>query len=196
MKPASQEHHFFKTWDNSELYYRCWVPENPHGVLIVLHGLGEHSGRYQFLDDYFSQRGWALYLMDQRGQGHSPGPRCYADHFSDLVDDLHAFVQHVHPLHKKLPLFLVAHSFGGQVAVNYLARQPKELKGAVLSSPNLKLAMKVNGLKKMFAYAASRVLPTLSLGNDIHADWVSHDPEVVRAYEADKLVCHSISLRL
>jgi len=193
---AGPTHHFFKTQDGSELYYQSWIPEKKKGVLAVVHGLAEHSGRYQFLVDYFVKRGWALYLIDQRGHGKSPGPKLYAPNFETLVDDLEAFVHEVRSLEPKLPLFLVAHSFGGQVAVNYLARRPKELKGAILSGPNLKLAMSISCLKKMLGYAASRVLPTFLVPNDLTASWISHDPEVVKAYEDDPLVSHKISLKL
>lgn len=196
MTNAGPTHHFFKTKDGSELYYQAWVPAKKKGVLAVIHGLAEHSGRYQYLVDYFFKHGWALYLVDQRGHGRSPGPRLYSPDFKTLVDDLEAFVREVHRLEPKLPLFLIAHSFGGQVAVDYLARHPKELKGAVLSGPNLKLAMSVSHLKKAVGYAASRILPTFLIPNDLNASWISHDPEVVKAYEQDPLVSHKISLKL
>jgi len=196
MKVEGPTHQFFKTRDGQELYFQTYLPEKKKGVLIVLHGLAEHSGRYSFLVDYFAKKGWALYLMDQRGHGRSPGPRWYAARFEDLVDDLEALVQEVRRREPKLPLFLVAHSFGGQVAVNYLARQPKELSGAILSAPNLKIAMPVSGLKKFFGHLASRFLPSFLVPNDLDASWVSRDPEVVKAYGSDPLVGHQISLKL
>ncbi len=196
MKAAEPTHQFFKTWDGYELYYQSWIPEKKRGALVVLHGLGEHSGRYRFFIDYFLDQGWALYLMDQRGHGKSPGPRSHADRFQDLVDDLERFVGLIREREAKQPLFLVAHSFGGQVGVNYLARKPKELKGAVLSGPNLKLALPVPALKKILGTAASRFLPEVLIPNDIHASWVSHDEAVVRAYEEDPLVARKISLKL
>ncbi|MCE9624318.1 MAG: lysophospholipase [Deltaproteobacteria bacterium] len=196
MKVEGPTHHFFKTRDGQELYFQKYLPEKPKGILIVVHGLAEHSGRYQYLVDYFAKRGWALYLMDQRGHGRSPGPRWYAPHFEDLVDDLEAFVEEVRRLEPKLPHFLIAHSFGGQVTVNFLARQPKGLSGVILSAPNLKIAMPVSALKKVFGHLASRFLPSFLIPNDLDATWISHDPEVVRAYEKDPLVGHQISLKL
>lgn len=196
MKVAGPTHQFFKTWDGYELYFQSWIPEKKKGTLVVLHGLAEHSGRYRFFIDYFLNQGWALYLMDQRGHGKSPGHRTHADQFQDLVDDLERFVGLVREIEGKHPLFLVAHSFGGQVGVNYLARQPKEIQGAVLSGPNLKLSMPVSTLKKVVGTAASRFLPTFQIPSDLHAPWVSHDEAVVRAYEEDPLVGRKISLKL
>lgn len=197
MKVAGPTHQFFKTWDGYELYFHSWVPEKKKGCLIVLHGLGEHSGRYQFFIDHFYHQGWAIYLMDQRGHGRSPGRRMHADRLQDLVDDLGHFVDLVHDREKKQPLFLVAHSFGGQVAANYLAGKPsKALKGAVLSSPNLKLALPVSALKRFLGTAASKFLPAFLIPSDIHASWISHDEAVVRAYEQDPLIERKISLRL
>ncbi|MFO1462197.1 MAG: alpha/beta hydrolase [bacterium] len=196
MKVEGPTHQFFKSSDGLELYFQSWIPEKKKGVLAVIHGLGDHSGRYRFLVDYFTKRGWALYLMDQRGHGKSPGPRLYAKNFQTLVDDLQAFLGEVRRREPHLPLFLVAHSFGAQISVNYLAGHAKDLHGAVLSSANLKLAMPVSGLKKLLGYGAGRLLPTFLIPNDIKPSWISHDPEVVKAYEQDPLVGHKISLRL
>lgn len=189
-------HHFFQSWDGTELYYRVFQPEKKKGVLVVLHGLAEHSGRYRFLWEYFLRQGWAVYLMDQRGHGRSPGSRCHADHFQDLVEDLESFVRMVAEKEKKLPLFLVAHSFGGQVAVNYLARHPKELRGVVLSGPNLKLAMPLSPVKRYVGMAAARFLPKFNVANEIDPAWVSRDAAVVAAYAEDPMVVNKISLRL
>lgn len=196
MSGAEGSHHFFESWDGTELYYREFQPEKKKGVLVVLHGLAEHSGRYRFFWEYFLKRGWAIYLMDQRGHGRSPGSRCHVEHFQDLVEDLDSFVRLVAAKEKKLPLFLVAHSFGGQVAVSYLARNPKEPKGAVLSGPNLKLAMPLSPVKRYLGLAAARFLPSFSVANEIDPSWVSRDAAVVAAYADDPLVGNKISLRL
>ena len=196
MTSAEGTHHFFESWDGSELYYREFQPEKKKGALVVLHGLAEHSGRYRFFWDYFVRRGWAIYLMDQRGHGRSPGSRCHANHFQDLIEDLESFVRMVAAKEKKLPLFLVAHSFGAQVAVNYLARNPKEIRGAVLSGPNLRLSLPVSPLKRYLGTAAARFIPTFSIANEIDPAWVSRDAAVVAAYAEDPLVENKISLRL
>lgn len=196
MSAEEGTHHFFESWDGTELYYRELQPEKKKGVLVVLHGLAEHSGRYRFLWEYFVKQGWTIYLMDQRGHGRSPGSRCHVEHFQDLVEDLESFVQMVAAKEKKLPLFLIAHSFGGQVAVNYLSRHPKEPKGAVLSGPNLKLAMPLSPIKRYLGVAAARFLPNFSVANEIDPTWVSRDASVVAAYVEDPLVGNKISLRL
>ncbi|HCU23717.1 MAG TPA: alpha/beta hydrolase, partial [Deltaproteobacteria bacterium] len=196
MKAAETSHHFFKSLDGTELHYLRVMPEKKRGVLLLIHGLAEHSGRYRFFCDYFAKQGWAIYLLDQRGHGHSPGLRGHVDRLEDLVDDLAEFVNHVASQEREQALFLVAHSFGGQIAVNYLARKTKVLCGAVLSSPNLRLAMKISLLKRLFAHALVRCLPTLQLPNDVDAGLLSHDPQIARDYLEDPLVGHKITLKM
>lgn len=187
---------YFTGAGDAELYYQAHLQKKPCGVLVVLHGLGEYSGRYTNLLDYFLPRGWSIYLYDQRGHGESPGPRVHTPSFSNLVEDLGLFLKKVRRETSDLPWFLIAHSFGAEVAVNYLANGPMPLQGVVLSAPNLKLTLEVPWLKKFMARRLSNVLPTLSLGNEIDAGFISHDPEVVERYRSDPQISHRMTLRM
>ena len=187
---------FFSGEGGAELYFHSYMPKKPKGILAVTHGLGEHSGRYQFLIDYFLPLNWGIHLFDHRGHGKSPGVRTHTPSFSSLTEDLGLFLKKVRGQSEGLPLFLIAHSFGGQVAVNYLANRPIPMNGAVISSPNLKLVLAVPWIKKFVARRLSFVLPTLSLGSDIDASFVSRDVKVVEKYRDDPLLSRRMTLRM
>jgi acylglycerol lipase len=187
---------YFTGWNGIELYYQSWMPKHPKLILGVIHGLGEHCGRYKHFAQYFSDKGYGLYLYDQRGHGKSPGKRVHAMHLKEFVDDLQSFLKMIRREEEETKFFLLGHSFGGQIAINYLGNHSVGLSGAILSAPNIQLAMPVHPLKKLMADTLSLILPTMSLGNDIHAEYLSHDLQIVRDYQSDKLVNHRITLRM
>lgn len=188
---------YFKTHDHHRLFYQKITPEKKSkAVLICVHGVNEHSGRYGNLIDAFSQD-FALYLFDHRGHGRSDGVRSHVENFDEYVSDVAAFVDLIISENKSAKIFIIGHSLGGQITVNYLARFPKSgLAGFVLSSPNLRLKMKINPLKKMLADKLSEWTPKFKLPNDISPDWISRDSQVVKDYKKDPLVGKAVSVRL
>lgn len=196
MKEFGEKVDFLTLPDGQELFFRTVGPQNPKGVLILIHGLGEHSGRYHEFSQYLARHGWRVYLYDQRGHGKTPGLRAYVDTFGDLVEDLLTFIKHVKNQEPGKKLFLMGHSFGGQVAINFLAQHPREVKGAILSSPNIRLALQVPWIKRVLGRLVSNLLPSLSVPNDINPKDISHDQNVVRAYINDRLVYNKITIRL
>ena len=173
------------------LFYRGWGQGGPKGVLAVVHGLGEHSGRYQNLARYFSPRGYSLYALDLRGHGRSGGRRADAASWEELEGDLDLFIERVSRREGRRP-FLLGHSFGGQVVINYL-RSERRLPGVILSSPNIRVAVPVPRWKELAAKLLSQSLPALALGNP---EMISRDPEVVKAYREDPLIVRKITTRL
>ena len=171
------------------LYWQGWLPPGaPTGVLLICHGLGEHSGRYRTVIDALLPDGWAVYGVDLRGHGRSAGRRAHLDDYDDWLDDLERFRRLVadrHPGHRP---FLLGHSMGGQIALAYaLAREP-ELAGLVLSAPALASTAvpraAVPALRRL-----ARVAPTLRPAG-IDPTKISKDPAVVADYRADPLVHH------
>lgn len=197
MKKVSQtQEGFFKAKDQTELFYYSLRAKEPKGTLVVVHGLDEHSGRYRHFAEYLTGQGWQIYLYDQRGHGRSKGLRGYAEGMQQLAEDLHVFVEWVKKQEKTDKVFVLGHSFGGQVTINYLADYAPELRGAVLSAPNVQLALPVSPLKKSVGRFLSNFLPTLRIANDVKPEYVSRDPEVVRDYCNDPFLQQKISLRL
>lgn len=187
---------YFITPEGLKIFYQYWVPDAPKAVLVLVHGIGDHSGRYGPFVRYFVERGFAVALYDQRGHGRSDGERGHADQFQDYLQDLAQFIQMSKERFPKAPHFLVGHSFGGQIALNFVVRYAKGLRGVVLSSPNVALKLPVPNWKKKVADWAQNSMGHMRLTHPLNAKMLSHDPEVVKAYESDPLVFHHVTARL
>jgi acylglycerol lipase len=171
-----------------ELVWYGWIPARPRGVVLLSHGLGEHAGRYGNVVDAVVPDGWAVYGLDHRGHGRSGGRRAHVARYADWLDDLDAFRRLVTARHAGLPVFLLGHSLGGQIALTYALEHPDGLRGLVLSAP----ALASNAVPKQAVpvlRALARVAPTVRPGG-IDPTKVSKDPRVVADYLADPLVHH------
>jgi len=182
--------------DGIPIHYQVLPAAKSKGVVVILHGLGEHSERYADFAGFLVKHGWTVYLYDQRGHGRSGGARMHAQSIAELADDLRDFLKFARKQGGDSPFFLIAHSFGGQVAINCLAQNGIQVDGAVLSAPNVQVAVKVPPLKRSAAKLLSYILPTFSVANEIDPDTVSRDKDIVAKYKADPLVQHQISVRL
>ena len=170
-----------------ELYWQGWLPAGPAtGVVLLCHGLGEHSGRYANVVDALVPDGWAVYGLDHRGHGLSGGRRAHLDAYADWLADYHTFRRAVVARHPGLPVFLLGHSMGGQIALAYALDHQDDLRGLVLSAP----ALASNAVPKQVVpllMGLSRIAPTLRPAG-IDGTKVSKDPAVIAAYQADPLV--------
>ncbi len=170
-----------------ELFWQGWLPGvAPNGVLLLCHGLGEHSGRYGNLVEALAPDGWAVYGLDHRGHGRSGGRRAHLDSYDNWLADFDAFRRLVVARHPGLPLFLLGHSMGGQIALAYALDHQDDLQGLVLSAP----ALASNAVPKAAVPVLrmlAKFLPTLRPAG-IDSTKVSKDPAVLAAYLADPLV--------
>jgi alpha-beta hydrolase superfamily lysophospholipase len=173
-----------------DLRARAWLPDaEPRGVIALVHGLAEHGGRYARLADDLVNRRFAVYALDQRGHGQSPGPRANIERFSHLVSDFCAFAGRASREHPGTPLYLLGHSMGGAVAFASALRLQDQLRGLVLSAPALGTNGAVSSLKRMAVKAIATVRPNTG-ALKLAARAISRDAEVVRDYESDPLVFH------
>lgn len=183
-----------------DLFYQAWSQNGatPHGkpVLIFIHGIAEHSSRYRFPGQYFSKRGFPVYAMDLRGHGQSAGRRVYAESFDQLLEDIHHFVRWVRRKEKGKKIILIGHSFGGQLVLNFGSLYPDRLDGIIVSSPNIRLAIKIPWIKRRLAPILSQWFPILALNNEINPSMLSHDSKVVEDYKKDPTVQKKITARL
>jgi alpha-beta hydrolase superfamily lysophospholipase len=178
----------FKGLNNFDLYYQCWLPDgSPKAVLLVAHGLAEHSGRYKNLVNYFVPKGYAVYALDHRGHGKSEGMRSYVDRFSDYLADLKTFFDMVHKEHKDAKIFLVGHSLGGTLAVPYAVEHQQELAGVITSGASLVASSTVSPALIAIAGVVSALLPKMGV-TVLDASTISRDKAVVDAYVNDPLV--------
>jgi alpha-beta hydrolase superfamily lysophospholipase len=187
----------FQAPDGLELFYRWWRPEEEaRAVIAVAHGLGEHSGRYEHVGQRLADGGYAVYALDHRGHGRSQGKRGHVNRFQEYLDDLEAFFEVLdrrEPV--ELPRFLLGHSLGGLIALAYALRNPQRLRGVIVSSPALRVAVEVPWYKALPGRLLSRLWPGLTMGNELDPTALSHDASVVQAYIEDPLVHDRISVR-
>ena len=179
--------------DGQQLFLRDWVPVQARGAVLIVHGLGEHCGRYQRLAQWFNQRGYAVRGYDQRGHGQTPGPRGALRHADDLLEDLATvYIDYANGL-PHAPL-LLGHSMGGLVAARTVLDGRITPPALLLSSPALRTWEPV-WLRRL-ASRLVRITPNLPLRNGLKFGKLSHDPEVVVAYRHDPLRTGWITPRL
>jgi lysophospholipase len=184
--------------DGTRLRYRSWPAADARAHLLVSHGLGEHGGRYAHFATDLSAEGFAVHALDHRGHGLSGGARGHVRRFTCFVDDFEAFRRAVAAeLPPGAPVFLLGQSMGGLIALRWLQAHPEApVRGAVLASPLLRIALQPPRWKVALSGLLSRVAPALPFGNEIDPDQLSTDAAVVAAYRADPQVHARITPRL
>lgn len=175
--------------DGLTIATRRWIPfGEPRAVVLIVHGLSEHSGRYAQLATHLLLEDIAVYAYDHRHHGRSEGsPRAYIDEFGTLVDDLGLVVDWVRAERPELPLFVFGHSMGGAVLARYVADHGAEgIAGLILSSPALRIPDDYMPFLRKFAPLMSRLVPRLPTSREDRA-FLSRDPAVLRTWQADPL---------
>ena len=179
---------FFKGVRGANIYFQSWLPESePRAVLLIVHGLAEHSGRYGNVVNHFVPLGYAVYGIDHFGHGKSDGQRVYVERFDDYTNTLKTYFDMIHGWQPDKPIFLVGHSMGGLIGAVYLLDHQAELAGAVLSGPAVKIPKHVTPAILLMGKMLSSLIPKFGL-LALSADGVSRDPSVVHAYVSDPLV--------
>ena len=187
----------FKTFDGLSLFGQSWQPENlPRAVICLVHGMGEHSGRYGHVADRLTQAGYSVSAFDLRGHGKSLGPRGHTPSYEALLNDINSLLNEVDKNFPELPLFLYGHSLGGNLALNYVLRRQSHLKGVIATDPWLRLAFEPPRFKIILAQITNYIWPSFSQKNGLDTKVLSRDSEVVHAYENDPLVHDYISARM
>ncbi len=189
------------TADGLRLHGQTWPLAKARGSVVIVHGLGEHIGRYTVLAAQLNAWGWQAVGFDQRGHGRSEGPRGGLAQSDDFLRDL-ALVIDAARAARPGPLVLLGHSMGGLIAARFVAggvqTRPaqwfRDVEALVLSSPALDLGM--NAGQKMLLGALGTLTPGLAVANGLQPAWISHDPAVVAAYVADPLVHDRVTPRL
>jgi len=192
----SEEKEFILSRDGKKLCIHVWeMPEASH-VLCVVHGLGEHGGRYASLASHLNAAGISVYALDVRGHGLSEGKRGHAS-YERLQEDIEEFLKCVRALNIDAKLVLMGHSFGGNQVAYYIKNDStKELAGAILSSPFFDVAFRPPAWKVTLANLVGSILPSLTQSNELDPKTISRDHEEVAKYVNDTLVHDQISVRM
>ncbi|MDP9151720.1 MAG: lysophospholipase [Myxococcota bacterium] len=166
-------------------FYSTFPAGEAEAVVALLHGYGEHAARYAHVASALAERAIASIAVDLRGHGRSEGDRGCCEHFGEYLDDAAELARLV--TERRLPSFVLGHSFGGLVAASFLLSRPSGWRGLVLSSPFFGFALDVPPLKRAVGRIASRILPKLALPTGIRGADLTHDVERIRAVDDDPL---------
>jgi alpha-beta hydrolase superfamily lysophospholipase len=181
--------------DGLRLFVRRRNVANARGEIVLVHGFGEHSGRYDRLGLHLNAHGYSVTAYDHRGHGLSDGLPGHVESFSEYENDLDRIIAAVRGRSDARPIFLIGHSMGGLVALRYLATRSSGLAAAVISAPLIGLATPVPVHKLILARVMARLAPHMRLNNEINPAFLSRDPEVGTAYATDPLVTRKVSAR-
>jgi acylglycerol lipase len=182
------------TKDHLNLFTRTWEPETEgRAIVCLVHGLGEHSGRYNEVAEVLNGSGYIVCAFDLRGHGRSGGVRGHTPSYDILMDDINRFLATAGLRYPRLPLFLYGHSLGGSLVINYALRRQTLSNGVIVTAPGLRPAFAVPMGKMFLLRLMYYVWPSLSVTNELDISGLAHDPEVIRAYRSDPLVHNRIT---
>ena len=171
-----------------EIFFQNWKKPSPDMILIISHGIGEHSGRYMNLVNELESLNLCIFAMDHRGHGKSGGKKGHCDDFMDYVYDLKLFRNYIAEEFDGVPIVLLGHSMGGVISMRYSLEYPDDIKALILSSPGFIPAFKLPSWKQSMSEFMGKYLPSFTLSNGLSAEDLSHDSSVIDAYENDPLV--------
>ena len=187
-------HHetYHTTPDGHKLYLQGWEPEGEKkAALFLIHGLGEHSGRYTYLAEQCLDRGIAVYSFDGRGHGKSaePSPTGYIERLELYLEDIDTLFKKMQSYVGELPCFLMGHSMGGGLATHYALFQQPQVQGIILTGPSLLPGDDFSPFLLKLAKVLSRITPKLA-ASKVNTSAISRNLQVVKRYEEDPLILH------
>ncbi len=188
------------TWnsdDGETLYSQKWISgDNPNAIIILVHGLGEHIGRYQHVADYFIKNNISTYGFDHRGHGKSSGKRGHISSNLAYFSDIDTMINLAKKEFPGTPIYIYGHSLGGNMVLNYALRRQPDIHGVICTSPGLAVGEPVPPVKLFLAKILKTILPSMTMANGLDVNNLSHDPVVIQKYKDDPLVHPMISARL
>jgi alpha-beta hydrolase superfamily lysophospholipase len=185
----------FKSRDGIDFFVRGWEPEGkPKAVVALIHGHGEHTGRYEHVARAMTDAGYALVGFDLRGHGRSGGIRGHFPTWDAVIQDIRDFFILLTQRYIDLPQFLYGHSLGGLIVLTYTLKNKSGLKGVIATGAGLRSPIHEEKLKVTMAKVLGSLMPTTLLASGLDNTVLSRDPEVVHAYQKDPLVHDRMSL--
>jgi len=179
---------------NIKIYGRSTEPSQVHGVLVLVHGFGEHSGRYSGnIVPLLNDLGLAVIVYDNIGHGKSGGKRGHCPSYVALLDILGKVVDKAREAFTEKPLFLYGHSMGGNLVLNYALRRDTKLDGVIATSPYLRLAFRPATWKMVLGKLMMKIMPSITLPSGLDPNGISRIPAEVEKYTSDALVHDKVS---
>ncbi len=179
----------FTTADNLKIFTQSWQPDDePKAVVVIVHGLAEHSTRYQHVAEAFVEHGVATYALDHRGHGKSEGERVYFKSIDQPVGDLYQYFQTIQAQHPQKKLFMYGHSMGSIIALAFTLAYQQQLDGLLLSGTAITGDESLPNFVISLLNLVAKVFPKVRLIPALGSDTISSDPEQVKLYDSDPLV--------
>ena len=189
------EFYWFST-DGVRFFAQDWQPDTAaRGVVCLVHGLGEHSGRYQHVAQVLCNARYAFLTFDLRGHGKSSGPRGHTPSIEAYVEDIHHLLEEAQSRYPQAPCFLYGHSLGANIILYYTLKKQPSLAGVIVTGLALKSDLASQSLKVAAVRILGSIMGTVTLPSGLKQNDLSRDAEVVRAYRADPLIHDRVSLR-
>lgn len=188
----------FTAKDGISLFWKAFLPDGPpKAVIHTIHGYAEHIDRYKNVVDELVPAGYAVIGNDHRGHGRSDGKRGHVNKFDDYIDDEHQFrTEIVRPMFPDIPYFILGHSLGSVIALCYVERHPEGIKALVLSGTGAGSGPAVPKFLQSLTKVLSKILPGIPVKSPLPPEFISRDPETVKAYVDDPMVYNVITPRL
>tara|TARA_S200000501_G_scaffold25072_2_gene21801 strand:+ start:95164 stop:96003 length:840 start_codon:yes stop_codon:yes gene_type:complete len=180
--------HWIDNFLQIKIFSKTWIPDkNRKAVLIIVHGLAEHIGRYNHLGEFLSSKGYIVEGYDMRGHGRSEGKTAYIKSIYDHVDDLKKFVNIIEKKHREKKIFIIGHSLGGAVTCLYLIDNKPKISGVILSGAVIKISDEISPTLQKLSLLVGIFFPFLKT-TKINSNAISRDKNIVILYNNDNLV--------
>jgi alpha-beta hydrolase superfamily lysophospholipase len=183
--------------DGIKLYWQEWKPDQNHpcGIVLLVHGIGEHSGRYAHVAQALTDVGYVLLAFDQRGHGRSEGLRG-DEMMGQICSDTSHFLDDAHNRYPSLPIFLYGHSLGGALVLYHCIANLPNITGVIATAPGLAADKGISPMTIRLVKILARVLPKTQIDNGLNRNLLSRDPQVIERYNNDPLVHGKVTARL
>ncbi|MCK4561892.1 MAG: alpha/beta fold hydrolase, partial [Flavobacteriaceae bacterium] len=174
---------------DTNFYGKYFQPKAVKAVVVLVHGMGEHSKRYEkFVIPFYNKNSISVLTFDQFGHGLTEGKKGHNPNFEAVLDSVQEMLKKAKIIFGNKPTFLYGHSMGGNVVINYVLRRKNNLTGVIATSPFLKLAFEPPSWKLKIAKILLKVAPSLTMSNELDVTGISRDKSEIEAYKNDPLV--------
>lgn len=178
---------------NTTFFGQFWQPKVVKATIVIIHGMGEHSGRYQHVAKKLTENGLGVIAFDQFGHGKTSGKRGHNPGFNKVLESISKLINKATDVFGEKPMFLYGHSMGGNAVINYTLRKKNNLTGIIATSPMLRLAFTPPKWKLLLGKVMLKLAPSITLGNELDPNDISRDKTEVEKYILDPLVHSKIS---
>ena len=186
-----QEFNF--NYHKTTFFGQYWQPEIVKAVVILVHGMGEHSGRYQYVAKKLTDNNFGVIAFDHFGHGKTSGKRGHNPSFDAVLESVSKLIEQAKSVFGNKPMFLYGHSMGGNTVINYTLRNEHNLVGTIATSPMLKLAFQPPAWKLSIGKLMQKIAPSITLPSELETSHISRIQEEVDKYVNDSLVHDKIS---